>query len=604
MYAAFARALQTDRRYDRRPVPRCLVSVAVAAALATGCCAVAAAQERVPVVPDSVGFMKWSIFPGTASQVAVAPDGSLWALSTAPAGSNKYLLHYTNGRWAGVSGPGADSIAAGPDGTLFASNSPKGIYAYDGKSWTLLGGVGLGDVTTGADGSIYALGLVTSNGNRAIWKKAGKGAWTRQPGAAEQLAGSFDRNAYAVPGVGTVRPNGYFALTSTGAIYYYSPGVGYIHFPGAASGIAPVLGGFFELKYPGSKSGGQLCYFDYASAKPTAEPEYGLRLATGRGGGGPWTQLYLGDFANRIWTTSVLISTPPVKVTEFALSAQTDWPTDIAAGADGAMWFTESDDGKIGRITLGGSIAEYTVPSSGSSPYGIAAGPDGALWFTDQGTNSIGRISLGGTVREYGLPNAGSAPDYITAGPDGALWFTEGNARRIGRITPAGAIKEYPVPSDDARGIAAGPDRALWFTEYWAGKIGRITTGGTVTEYAIPTSSTEPSGIAAGPDGALWFAEYNSTANKIGRVTTAGSFREFALPTAQSGPYAIGAGADGALWFTELGANQIGRITTAGTVSEYAIPTAGGPAGLAAGPDGALWFTEVFAGKIGHAALR
>ena len=73
-----------------------------------------------------------------------------------------------------------------------------------------------------------------------------------------------------------------------------------------------------------------------------------------------------------------------------------DNPIEIAAGPDGALWFTNYGNGSIGRITTAGAVTNFTDPSI-SLPYGIAAGPDGALWFTDffngGHSNSIGRIT-------------------------------------------------------------------------------------------------------------------------------------------------------------------------------------------------------------------
>src|SRR5271165_790374 len=69
-----------------------------------------------------------------------------------------------------------------------------------------------------------------------------------------------------------------------------------------------------------------------------------------------------------------------------------------------------------------GAISEVALPNSG--PVGITAGPDGNLWFTEFSGNKIGRITPGGTVTEFSAgitPNSG--PDGITAGPDGNLWF-------------------------------------------------------------------------------------------------------------------------------------------------------------------------------------
>src|ERR1700722_11403501 len=52
--------------------------------------------------------------------------------------------------------------------------------------------------------------------------------------------------------------------------------------------------------------------------------------------------------------------------------------------------------------TTWSNIATYPVPIADSGPTGIAAGPDGALWFTQNG--SIGRITTGGGGAEYPVP--------------------------------------------------------------------------------------------------------------------------------------------------------------------------------------------------------
>jgi hypothetical protein len=163
-------------------------------------------------------------------------------------------------------------------------------------------------------------------------------------------------------------------------------------------------------------------------------------------------------------------------------------------------------------------ITEYPIPTAAAGPAGIAAGPDGALWFTEFFGNKIGRITTGGSVSEFPIPTADSRPNGIVAGPDGALWFTEFSGNKIGRVTTAGSFSEFliPTPGSDPTAIAAGPDAALWFTERAANKIGRVTTTGSFSEFPIPTADSNPESIAAGPDAALWFTE--PSANKIGRL--------------------------------------------------------------------------------------
>jgi len=159
-------------------------------------------------------------------------------------------------------------------------------------------------------------------------------------------------------------------------------------------------------------------------------------------------------------------------ITFYSLNDGFTLPSEITAGPDGALWFTE-EYGGIGRITTSGVIAEYPAPSG--YPAGITAGPDGAIWFTEYAANKIARITTdGSSTTEYALPDTHGHPYAITAGPDGALWFTKDWGGWIGRITTAGVITEYPIGSDFTMGIASGPDGALWLTENLVAETGRI----------------------------------------------------------------------------------------------------------------------------------
>src|SRR5919204_4943879 len=93
------------------------------------------------------------------------------------------------------------------------------------------------------------------------------------------------------------------------------------------------------------------------------------------------------------------------------------------------------------------SVTEYRTPTPVSRPLGITAGPDGALWFTEKDAGKIGRVTTGGSFSEFDLPTPDGGPQEITAGPDGALWFTEKDAGKIGRVTTTGSVTEYPVPT-------------------------------------------------------------------------------------------------------------------------------------------------------------
>lgn len=185
-----------------------------------------------------------------------------------------------------------------------------------------------------------------------------------------------------------------------------------------------------------------------------------------------------------------------------ATTISTGGPYAITAGL-GALWFTES--GAIGRIVPAtGATTEDPLPRSTSDPRSIVSGPDGALWFTEDDENRIGRMSWDGVVTEYALPNANSYPTSIVSGPDGALWFVEAGipsgpgqrsgGNRIGRITTDGVMSEYsiPTPASGVSAIATAGDGSLWFTETTANQIGKLVA------IANPLSVAAPASIAAG----------------------------------------------------------------------------------------------------------
>ena len=301
-------------------------------------------------------------------------------------------------------------------------------------------------------------------------------------------------------------------------------------------------------------------------------------------------------------------ATAPAAITEFVVPTPNSQPAGITVGPDGALWFTEENGHKIGRITTDGAITEYQIPTVPSAPGEITAGPDGNLWFTEFGANppKVGRLTPGNPPawREWELP-PGSGPDGITVGPDGAIWFTENGTNKIGRITLDGSsLTEYGQecglngykPGD----ITTGPDGRLWFTESEAHKVGAIRPGDppAIEEYDVPGS--DPSGIAAS-GGSIWFTMHNL--DQVGRISTLGQSLDVFGPTGRA-PSGIALGPDGALWFAETDANKIGRMTTTGRITEFALPFDPSgpnlPGEIVAGPDGAMWFTESGVNKIGR----
>src|SRR5215471_646916 len=217
--------------------------------------------------------------------------------------------------------------------------------------------------------------------------------------------------------------------------------------------------------------------------------------------------------------TSVTVVVGASMITEYPLPDGFTYLEDIVTGPDGALWFTEGANNKVGKITTGGVINQYSDVSPNSDPNGITAGPDGTVWFTELNGVAdphIGRIDTSGAITEFVYSPDPNNAWNIVSGPDGNLWFTVYNSGQIGRMTPAGAVTLFPAPYSGSGPLAitSGPAGALWYTDTGAAQVGRITTDGVVTEFSVP-SGNAPRGITAGPDGAVWFVERGGF---IGRI--------------------------------------------------------------------------------------
>ena len=186
-------------------------------------------------------------------------------------------------------------------------------------------------------------------------------------------------------------------------------------------------------------------------------------------------------------------------------------PTNIVSGADGNLWFTESTNNAIGRITTAGVVTEFSLAAlgAGTGPLDIVSDPaNNLLYFTENNTGQIGRINplagsnaqiLASETQSAVVPSgAGAGVNGITLGPDGNLWFTEMGVDRIGNINPTlTTINEFSagIPAGAApTDIVTGPDGALWFTESATNAIGRITTGGAVIMQSNKIAGIEISG--------------------------------------------------------------------------------------------------------------
>lgn len=309
-------------------------------------------------------------------------------------------------------------------------------------------------------------------------------------------------------------------------------------------------------------------------------------------------------------------------VTEFPIPTSGSQPSNIVAGPDGNLWFTETGANAIGKLDpTTGQVTEIPIPTPGAGPLDITAGPVGsnAMYFTESTGSAIGVVDVtNDSISEIPIPIVGTtvgtpSPFGITLGSDGNIWFTDNNPQmeQIGQLVVAtNSITEFPLDPTTGAGltqITTGADGNLWFVESQANQLGQMDPNSHIIlddNFGIPTPAAGAFGITSRLVGDLWFTE--QTAGKIGSFNiTDGTFNETLVPALGSSPKGITPGPDTSFWFTEPGANQIGRIDpTTQLFQQFAVPTASsGLNGITTGPDGAIWFVETDANQIGRLDL-
>jgi streptogramin lyase len=331
---------------------------------------------------------------------------------------------------------------------------------------------------------------------------------------------------------------------------------------------------------------------------------------------------FTGAAAMRTTTATVAAGSPPLLAPRQLTALQEiAFPSTVAEGPDGAVWFADRATNTIGRVGVTGNITLYQAPGI-VEPSQVAAGPDGAMWFVSP--NTIGRITTLGIVTDYSTTSAlGIEEPYaLTAGPDGGVWFTTntpgGSTGMVCQLTLVGAITCYSADSSNERdAITTGSDGALWFTMNYPATIGRMTTSGQLTVYTDP--GIFPSHYEVlGPDRAVWFQQSNGT-GEIGRIAPDGTVSDFTVPLpvgySFGGSGGLAFDALGTLWFgmsvtsmhdpTAPPAGLLGQMTSAGTFTTYLDNNVFVPQGLATGADGAAWFADAYggvnyAGQIGE----
>ena len=199
---------------------------------------------------------------------------------------------------------------------------------------------------------------------------------------------------------------------------------------------------------------------------------------------------------------------PPQVTNQFPIPTASSRPAGITLGADGQIWFTEFAKSKMGRLVNSGKVQEIVTPTKNAEPNGIASGPGPNIniWFTESNSGKVGQITVAGPpYTEYQLPDPAARPIGIALGSDGNMWVTDQGTNSVWRVEqilvkPHVRFTQYHLTGNaQPEQITNGPDGALWFTEPGINSIGRLPIRGRpLNEYKIPTAELRPDRHRAG----------------------------------------------------------------------------------------------------------
>ncbi len=246
----------------------------------------------------------------------------------------------------------------------------------------------------------------------------------------------------------------------------------------AADSIASGSGGNLWFTEPGSEAIGEMNTSGViVNTFPTPG---GSPLGIGEGSDG---EMWFTEAGNRIGRI-----TPSGQVTEFALPASYTALSSIVEGPDGNMWFTFGgglEKTGVGCITPAGNAAQTDAPGAEAGiPEGITVGPEGAIWFTESNDHQIGRLSPVTCEASAQPPTAQpttptepkitGSPPQETEKNDGTFTFTEVSGGKYECSIDEGPWQ--PCTSGQTFGPLAPGDHQFQVRETTGGKAGPPAT--------------------------------------------------------------------------------------------------------------------------------
>jgi len=295
-------------------------------------------------------------------------------------------------------------------------------------------------------------------------------------------------------------------------------------------------------------------------------------------------------------------------ITEFKIPTACTQPLGIMTDSSGAVWFTESNTGNIGKFDLTSkSFQEFPnvqwQKGEKSMMWGIGTAQDGNIWITDSQHNLVWKFNPSDkSYQRFAFPKSdtseGSFPQMLLIDGKNA-YINDFTGKKIGVFTtdhigPDLGMTSIPSPGNYNFTSSMVTDSAgkVWYTIWIYQQGGNLVSydqkTGNSTQYPLPQDIQAPNGITIDSSGKLWimdtassyFFDFDPANKKFTKHTTSpppvSSYGNASglIKTPISRPYWNHFDDNGRLWFNEQVANSMGVYDPAAqSLVEYVIPS-------------------------------
>ncbi len=104
------------------------------------------------------------------------------------------------------------------------------------------------------------------------------------------------------------------------------------------------------------------------------------------------------------------------------------------------VWFYDALKIQLDEMsTTGAIVAKFSMPNN-CFPFSLTSGPRDSMWYVDSGNDCVARMTLSGKFTVVPTYSQKQNPGFFTTivvGPNKDLWFTETGKNGLGWIDPA-----------------------------------------------------------------------------------------------------------------------------------------------------------------------